>query len=84
MGKPGVREMRIWPTKSQGAQSPHIAGPSAQSLVHATRCALLTGVVTNLNLILSGGGVAHWLAGLYFLPWGMIVPARGWYLSIRL
>jgi hypothetical protein len=32
----------------------------------------------------SVGGVAHWLAGLYFLPWGLIVPARGWYRSIRL
>ena len=32
----------------------------------------------------SSGGVAHWLAGLYFLPLGLKVSALGWYLSIRL
>ena len=46
MGRPMVRSRRIWPTKGLGALSPHIAGPLAQPLVHATRCAILTGVVT--------------------------------------
>ena len=26
----------------------------------------------------SAGGVAHWWAGLYFRPWGLIVCALGW------
>ena len=30
---------------------PHIAGPSTQPLVHATRCAFLTCVVTNFTLL---------------------------------
>jgi hypothetical protein len=32
----------------------------------------------------SVGRVTLWLAGLYLLPWGMRVSARGWYRSIRL
>jgi len=48
MGQPGVRIRWILPTKGYGAQPPpHIAGSSAQPLVHAPRCAFLTGVVTN-------------------------------------
>jgi len=28
--------------------------------------------------LLRRGGVAHWLAGLYFRPWGLIVSYLGW------
>ena len=49
-----VRNKRIWPTQGLGALSPHIAGPLAPPLVHATRCAFLTGVFTTfLSFFLS-------------------------------
>jgi hypothetical protein len=37
--------------KGLGGTAPHIAGPLAHPLVHDTRCAFLTGVVTYFTLL---------------------------------
>jgi len=74
-----ARYRRIWPTKGQGAQSPYIAGPLAQPLVHATRYAFLTGVVTIfLSFFLFVWGGVGQVGRIDIRGETTDVPYRGW------